>query len=75
MHVFFPGWANCTLNPTPPHPPPPARPPHYPPLHTTALGQSPLRSQVELRPGDTVIDVGANIGLFALAAAEVRGRP
>ena len=28
--------------------------------------------QVEVRPGDTVLDVGANIGMFAMAVAEVR---
>lgn len=28
--------------------------------------------QVNLRPGGVVLDVGANIGLFAMAAAEVR---
>lgn len=30
-----------------------------------------LRNGVALQPGDTVIDVGGNIGMFALAAAEV----
>jgi ribosomal protein L11 methylase PrmA len=32
-----------------------------------------MPTQVCIQPGDTVVDVGANIGLFALAAAEVRG--
>ena len=31
-----------------------------------------LQHGVELRPGDTVIDVGAHIGMFTLCAAEVR---
>eukprot|EP00878_Enallax_costatus_P042569 GHUV01049971.1.p1 GENE.GHUV01049971.1~~GHUV01049971.1.p1 ORF type:complete len:147 (+),score=19.97 GHUV01049971.1:461-901(+) len=31
-----------------------------------------LQHQVSLQPGATVLDVGANIGLFAMSAAEVR---
>lgn len=30
-----------------------------------------LQHGVGLKPGDTVVDVGANIGLFSLFAAEV----
>lgn len=30
-----------------------------------------LQHGVKLNPGDTVIDVGGNIGLFAMLAAEV----
>lgn len=40
-------------------------------LHDELMQRGYLRHGVCLKPGDTVMDIGANIGLFAMAAAEV----
>jgi hypothetical protein len=38
-------------------------------------GRGAARAQVAIRAGDTVLDVGANIGLFSRFAAQVRAPP
>lgn len=41
--------------------------------HEIFVQQTYLQHGVRIRPGDTVLDVGANIGFFTLQAAELAG--
>ena len=73
-----------TTTPHPPHTHTPPHPPTHPPTTTTTHTHTPpplmqrwqacyLRHGITLPPGGTVVDVGGNIGLFSLRAAELMG--